>query len=428
MTRQPGDLSAGRVLPPVLAVQFIGALGISLVLPFLVFLVERFGGNALIYGLLGATYPAWQMMGAPWLGSLSDRVGRRPVLMLSQAGTLLSWILFLAALQLPARSLAEIDKHLVGGFAITLPLLGLFVARALDGLTGGNISVAQAVVADISGKGNRSKNFGRLGMAANLGFIIGPALAGLLGGTRFRESVPVAMSILVSAFALLLLTRLPETHPQRRTGGGTLASNGVERAPGWRDVLDLPGVPLLLVLYFIIFLGFNVFYTAFPVHAATELAWSPARLGLFFAVLSGLMILVQGPVLSWLAPRMSPALLVAGGNVILALSFAVLTVGGEAGTWVAAPLFALGNGVMWPSYLTVLSTAGGRQMQGAVQGRAASMGSAASIVGLILGGLLHDALGAHAFWVSSITIAVAGLLSGKICARSLERAESDPES
>lgn len=408
-------------LTPVLLVQFIGALGLSLVLPFLVFLVERFGGNGLIYGLLGATYPACQMVGAPWLGALSDRRGRRPVLLVSQAGTLLSWILFLVALHLP--ELPRLALTLPGGegLLLTLPLVGLFVARALDGFTGGNISVAQAIVADVSSPADRSRNFGRLAAASSLGFIVGPALAGLLGGTRLGASLPVAASILVSTVALVALgLRLPETHrPQPASTG---AAESMPRRTGLREVLRLPAAPLLLALYFVIFLAFNVFYTAFPVHAATALSWSPARLGVFFAVLSGLMVLVQGPVLARVAPRVPAPWLVAGGNLLLAGAFACLTLADVRFTWVCAILFALGNGLMWPTYLSVLAAVGGAEMQGAVQGHAASMGGAAAIVGLVVGGVLYDGLGASAFWLSSGVIAAAGLLSGRICSRAIAAA------
>jgi MFS family permease len=421
------SVSRSVALPPVLLVQFIGALGLSLVLPFLVFLVLRFGGNGLIYGLLGATYPACQMIGAPWLGTWSDRRGRRPVLLLSQAGTLLSWILFLVALHLPEQPRLVLTPPGTESFLLTLPLVGLFIARALDGLTGGNISVAQAVVADVSKPAERSRNFGRLAAASSLGFIVGPALAGLLGGTRFGASVPVAVAILVSLVALSALSlRLPETHRPAQETSRTAESH--PRRHGLKDVLQLPGARLLLILYFVIFLAFNVFYTAFPVHAATALGWSPARLGVFFAVLSGLMVLVQGPVLARVAPRVSAPLLVAGGNLLLAGAFACLTLPGVQFTWICAILFALGNGLMWPTYLSVLAAVGGSEMQGAVQGHAASMGSAAAIVGLVVGGVLYDGLGAGAFWISSAVIATAGLLSGRICSQAVSavRSESAP--
>lgn len=397
MTARPAALL------PVLMVQFIGAFGVSLVLPFLVFVVRDLGGNGLAYGILGAVYPATQMIGAPLLGRWSDRVGRRRVLAVTQTGTMLSWALFLAAMLAPRVELGATPLGL-----LTLPLVGLFVARAVDGLTGGNIAVANAVVADISDASNRSTHFGRMGVASNLGFIVGPMLAGLLGGTALGAKLPVACAVGVAAVGLaLILFRLPET--RRRT------SFDDEPALGLVAALRLPGAAFLLPLVFVIFLAFNVFYTAFPVHAAESLGWSPARMGLFFAVLSGFMVLVQGPLLSRIAPRVPAAHLVAGGNVLLAGAFLCLTAGRSELTWLCAVLFALGNGLMWPSYLSVLSTIGGARFQGAIQGHAASMGSAASVAGLLLGGWLYDAAGPATFFVPFAVILFAGLVSGRVC-------------
>lgn len=402
--------STQRALLPVLGVQFIGALGLSLVLPFLIFVVRDLGGNALAYGVLSAMYPAAQMIGAPWLGRWSDRIGRRPVLAITQAGTMLSWLLFLGAMMMPRVELLASPLGL-----LTLPLVGLFLARIADGLTGGNVAVANAVVADISSAAVRSRNFGRMGAAGNLGFIAGPMLAGLLGATAWGARLPVMAAATVALIGLVVvLTRLPETKPIRADddpGGPSL---------GLFEALELPGAALLLPLYFVIFLGFNVFYSAFPAHAAGLLEWTPQRMGIFFAVLSGLMVLVQGPLLSRIAPHVPPSVLISGGNVLLAGAFACITTGEELLTWVCAVLFALGNGLMWPSYLTVLSSVGGPEHRGAIQGHAASMGSAASIAGLVFGGALYEWLGAATFFVPSVVLVVAGLLSGRICRTQVE--------
>ena len=161
---------------------FVGTLGFSIVIPFLVFLVTKWGGNALVYGLLGATYSAFQLLGAPILGRWSDRFGRRKILLLSQLGTLVSWLVFLIAFFVPVRTIADIDSTMLGQFALTLPLVLLF-------------SVANAYLADITDEQDRSKNFGRMALSGNLGFVLGPALAGLLGATIYGEILPVVPRI-----------------------------------------------------------------------------------------------------------------------------------------------------------------------------------------------------------------------------------------
>ena len=119
---------------PILLINFIGTLGFSIVLPFLVFLVKDFGGNAIVFGILSATYPAFQLIGAPILGRWSDTYGRKKILLLSNAGTLVGWIFFLVALFLPKENILSVNSALHGSFVITLPLLVLFLARFIDGL------------------------------------------------------------------------------------------------------------------------------------------------------------------------------------------------------------------------------------------------------------------------------------------------------
>ena len=408
---------------PVLLVNFTGALGYSIVLPFLVFLVARFGGDAVVYGLLAATYPAFQLLGAPVLGRWSDRWGRRRVLLLSQAGSLAGWAVFLVALFLPAAAVLR-----VGATKLTLPLAALFLARAIDGLTGGNVSVAQAYMADVSSEEDRATNFGRLAISSNLGFIVGPALAGTLGTTRWGELPPVLAALLVSgAGAALVAFYLPESRPCPPPPD--LAVTGIHKvlgqeprncfepageALGARAVLRLPGVAWLLALYFVLFLGFNVFYTAFPLHALRGLRWTLPQTGLFFSTLSLMMVLVQGPVLSRLSRRFSAVSLVLVGNLVLGASFALLSVAEAALAYAAAALFALGNGLMWPSFLSALSRAAGPRHQGAVQGLGSAFGAAASIVGLVGGGLLYARLGGAAFLVAAGLIELAFLMSFRL--------------
>src|SRR5678809_455478 len=136
--------------------------------------------------ILSAMYPLFQLIGAPALGRWSDVYGRKRILLLSNGGTLVGWMIFLIALFLPGTHIVSIDSPTFGAFVVTLPLIVLFVARALDGITGGNISVANAYLSDVSADKDRSKNFGKLSISANLGFIIGPALAGILGGTVYK--------------------------------------------------------------------------------------------------------------------------------------------------------------------------------------------------------------------------------------------------
>ena len=189
-------LSPGS-LPTLLAIVFVDMLGFAMIIPLIPFYAERFGASASVVGLLVASYAMAQLVGAPVLGGLSDRIGRKPVLMASLVGTSLGFLLF--------------------GLAGSLWLL--FVARSLDGLTGGNVSVAQAYIADVSAPEKRARNFGFIGAAFGIGFIVGPALGGFL--SRWGLSTPAFFAAALAAVnAAAVLLFLPESLPDRDGSGG----------------------------------------------------------------------------------------------------------------------------------------------------------------------------------------------------------------
>lgn len=418
------------LLFPILLVNFTGTLGFSIVLPFLVFLVLDFGGNAIVYGILSAMYPTFQLIGAPMLGRWSDIYGRKKILLISNVGTFFGWLLFLFALLLPISALFDVNFSLIGTFVITLPLLMLFVARAIDGITGGNVSVANAYLADISSNEDRSKNFGKMAISSNLGFIIGPALAGVLGGTIYGEILPVLAAILISLVTLIVIP-LTLKESKRLSSQMQIFERGTVRKVfaheckdcfdsrennklTFKEVLKLERIPFLLVVYFLIFLGFNIFYTSFPIHAVSGLNWSVTQIGIFFVVLSGIMVAVQGPVLRKALTRFSEEKLVILGNMILGINFLLFISNNIILLYVAAGLFAIGNGLMWPSFMSILSYRAGTTHQGAVQGLAGSFGSLASIIGLTIGGILYSLFGSTTFLVSAIVIFAVSILSFRL--------------
>ncbi|MCG6986797.1 MAG: MFS transporter [Gemmatimonadetes bacterium] len=399
-------------IAPILAVNFVGTLGFSIVLPFLVYLVTRLGGNALVYGVMGATYSFFQLVGASILGRWSDRYGRRRILLLSQLGTALSWGLFLVALMLPVTSLVRVESHALGAFTLTVPLIVLFAARALDGITGGNASVANAYLADVTTEEDRAANFGRLAISGNLGFVVGPALAGLLGATAWAEMAPATAAFLISVVGcVMILVGVPESHPCAReripARSGTQRVLGQEpkdcfrgtegRKTSLAEIARMPVVPRLLVLNLLVFLAFNVFYVVFPMYVVRAMHWTLAQTGTFFAVLSLLMVVAQGPILKRAAMRWSERVLVIGGSVLLAVSFLFFRASRWEWLYVGAVLLALGNGLMWPSFQSLLSRAAGPRLQGTVQGLAGSGAAIASIAGLLIGGVLFGSLGADVF-------------------------------
>jgi len=403
---------------PVLLVNFIGILGYSIVVPILIFIVTDFGGNGFIYGILGAMYPLFQFLGAPVLGRFSDRIGRKKVLIISQAGTFLAWTLFLLAFALPEFEIWSQDSSIAGQYTMTLPLLIIFLARILDGFTGGNISVANAYLSDISTEQNRKANFGKMAASTNLGFVLGPAFAGLLASTYFEEVLPLLIAALISLIAIFVIkVKLKESVPGivdsvdislkgiRRFFQvehkdcyieGTPESNPKNLA-SWKFVAGISGIPLLFSIYFITFFSFSLFYAGLPIYANTILEWSAIDLGIFFAYFSLIMVIVEGPVLSSLSKKVTDSVLVLFGSLLLGISFVGLSFNHTALLYIAITILSIGNGLMWPSFLSMLSGTGPKSLQGAIQGYGASMGSAASMLGLITGGILFEIIGTYVF-------------------------------
>jgi DHA1 family tetracycline resistance protein-like MFS transporter len=413
-------------IAPLLAVNFVGTLGFSIVTPFLVVLIIQWGGNSLVYGLVAATYSVFQFFGAPILGRMSDRVGRMRVLQLSQLGTLLSWGVFLTAFAMPDTVLLDVNSRYVGEFALTLPLIVVFFARAADGLTGGNVSVSNAYLSDISSEDDRAKNFGKLAVSGNVGYVVGPALGGILGATMLGSLLPVLAAFAISAVALVLVRYglvdvKPASITEKLHEPNACEVFGHEHKPayeiecekpdGFRAILALPNMRTLMAVNFLVMLGFNVFYVVFPVHAIKGLAWNAAQIGIYFAVVSLIMIIVQGPVLSYLSKRWGDRYLMSIGGVFLALGFAVLYSPATAFIYAAGVIIAFGNGLMWPTFMSVLSKTTDSRLQGAVQGYSQSISAIASILGLVVGGLAYSSLGATLFQMAAFIIAFSAVLA-----------------
>lgn len=402
------QVSKKLALWALLAVNFSGSVGFSLVIPFLAILVTRFGGNAIMYGVVGALYSLFQFISAPILGKLSDTYGRKPLLFISQLGTLIGWIVFSIGLFLPIQPLVHI-----GLITLTIPLVVIILGRVIDGSTGGNIAIAQAYLADITSDNERSKSYGLLSLSQNIGFVIGPALAGILASTFLQEKLPVFFAILVSLVALLLIQYfLPESHKK--------STSPTAKISFWK-VLQNKEIVYILAMYFFIYLGFSFFYTSFPIYAVTNLLWTVGRMGIFFSFLSLSMAIVQGPVLSFATKHTRDTWLISIGLLLLVGNFVLLTFHSDWILYTAAILFALGNGIMWPSLLSLLSKVAGSNMQGTVQGMSGSLGSLASVAGLLLGGVLFQIIGKGTFFVSGATMLIIFLLSLRLFALDKKR-------
>jgi DHA1 family tetracycline resistance protein-like MFS transporter len=241
---------------------FVDMLGFSLILPLLPYYAESFGASAAVVGFLVASYAAAQLIGSPILGRLSDRYGRRPVLLFSVAGTFTGFLL-LAFAEPVGQGIANIFAPAAANVFI---LAVLFISRILDGLTGGNITVAQAYIADITDESNRAKSLGMIGTAFGLGFIIGPATGGLL--SQWGYNLPALAAAGVAFMNLLLIYfLLPESLTDELRATSALRKKPPFTVNALFEALQRPGVGPLLHIRFFYGLAFVMFQNIFSLFA-----------------------------------------------------------------------------------------------------------------------------------------------------------------
>ncbi len=340
---------------------FIDLVGFGIVIPILPLYAERFGASPLTIGLLLASYSAMQCVCAPLLGKLSDRVGRRPVLLVSIIGTAAGFFLM--------------------GWAKTLWLL--FVARLLDGMTGGNISTAQAYIADVTPPERRSQGMGLIGAAFGLGFIFGPAIGGILSRVSLAAPFYAAAGLAV-ANAVAVYCWLPESLPVARRGQARADTSlwHVLRDAGW-------SLQLVMVTYFFGTVAFSLVTATYPLFTERQFGYTAAQNGYIFAGQGVLGAVIQGGLLGWLLRRSGDKPLAVAGTAALAVSlFALPLSPTHVALFLATAGLAVGHSLMAAPLNGLASKAVDDAAQGRVLGLMQSAASAARIVGPVLGGWL----------------------------------------
>lgn len=341
---------------------FIDLVGFGIVIPVLPFYAEgtRFGATPREVGFLFASYSVMQLIFAPVLGRLSDKFGRRPVLLISLLGTGLGFLIL--------------------GFATTLWML--FLGRIIDGISGGNISTAQAYIADITTKENRAKGMGLIGAAFGLGFVFGPAIGGIL--SRWGINVPFLFAGgLAFANAILLYFTLPETvtadHPAR---------NSAATGRGWKNLFEALGKPQLafvLTIYFLSIVAFSIMTTTFSLFLMFRLGFDAWHNGWMFAFVGIVSAIIQGGLIGRLVKRFGePLLVIVGAFLFSASLFATPFVGpavGLLGILLIASVSSVGNALMAPSLNSLASKSASAKEQGTVLGVTQSVASLARAVG-----------------------------------------------
>ena len=351
---------------------FIDLIGFGIVIPVLPFYVEgtKFNASPRTVGLLFASYSIMQLIFSPILGRLSDRYGRRPILLISLIGTGIGFLIL--------------------GFATTLWML--FAGRIIDGISGGNISTAQAYIADITTPENRAKGMGLIGAAFGLGFVFGPAIGGVL--SRWGIHVPFLFAAgLAFTNAVLLYFLLPETvtpdHPAR-------ASSAVGRWTQLANALRQSRLAFILLIYFLFVVAFSIMTTIFGLFTMYRFGYDAHDTGWLFVFVGMIGAIIQGGLIGRLVKRFGELPLVVTGALLFSASlFAIPFTGPQTGLLtllLVGGTFSIGNSLSMPALTGLASKSVGRGEQGGVLGVTQSVASLSRTVGpLIAAGLILSA-------------------------------------
>jgi len=395
------------VLPILFVTVFIDLVGFGIIIPFLAYYVESFGARAAVVGLLMSSYSLAQFVFAPIWGRVSDRVGRRPILLLGLLGSVAGYTLF--------------------ALAGTLSLL--FVGRILMGIFGATIPTAQAAVADVTAPEDRARGMGLIGAAIGLGFILGPALGGVLSNLshvidlplfqRNPYSLPCLASAALAALNLIAAAFvLPESLPHERRGTGT--GERLSRIDLLTRGLTDPRLRLLVLVYFLFMLGFTMMEATLTLFIERRIGGGDHRLlvrrvGYLFGFIGLIQVALQGGLVGRLARAFGERKLLVAGCLVTAISLAALpAVASWTGIYGCSFGLACGLGLSQPAVVSLISRASPPDSQGGALGISQAAASLARVVGPAVGGLLFEQIAPGAPYLVAAGLSLAAVLCTRL--------------
>jgi len=382
-----------KAISLVFFILFLDILGSTILLPVQAYIMRAYDTSALSVGLLMVTYSGAQFLAAPVLGRLSDRYGRRPVLLTCLAGSAAGYFMFG-----------------IGG-----ALWILYLSRLLDGSTGGNISTAQAYIADITQPKERARNFALVGIAFGLGFILGPVLAGLL--SPFGLAVPAfAAGFLSMAAAVFGYFFLPESLPEERRDGSPISWEDANPFSTIAQILKLPGLAGLMAAFFLFNLAFSGMVNNSPVYLIEKFNIQPSQIAILLTSLGVVNVVTQGFIVRKFSPRWGEHKLALSGLALSALAYLGFILAPT--VWlVLLPilLMGVGNAFSVPAFSALAANQVSDLEQGKIAGVSASITTLASTFGPLWAGLAYDSLApGMPYWSGAAFLLAAFLLIFKM--------------
>jgi MFS family permease len=383
-------------MPILFLIVFIDLVGFGLVIPLLPFYAERFAASPLQMTMLFATYSLMSLLSAPLWGRLSDRVGRRPVLMASMAAAALAYV----------------------GLAFATALWMLFLARAFAGVCAGNIAAAQAYIADVTPPERRAKGMGMIGAAFGLGFIIGPVLGGVLAGSDIATADLETPCLLAAAFSFIAFLGVLLVLPESLARTATSPAHG--RIAALRAALLKPALARLLTMFFLVILAFSGMETTFAWWAIAQFGWGPRPTGFVFFYVGLLSALMQGGLIGPLTRRFGEERLTLAGLAAIGVGLLLMPFARDLSVLIVAmTALALGMGAMQPSLNSMISRRAPPEQQGEVLGVAQSVGSLSRVLGPLAAGALFAEFGRNSPFFWGAALVCCALLVGRSLPRQI---------
>jgi MFS transporter, DHA1 family, tetracycline resistance protein len=369
-----------KQLLTIFLIIFIDLLGFGIILPLLPFIGEKYGANPFIIGLITATYSFFQLISAPILGRLSDRFGRKRLLLISQIGSLIGYLIL----------------------GLSHSLFFIFVSRMIDGATGGNISIAQAYISDITSKENRARAMGLIGAAFGLGFIFGPALGGL--SSHWGYGVPAYI-----AAAISLITVISTAIFLKETVNINHAQKSPKTKFSWsefKNVLCCSPIRLFLTVFFILNFAFSIMQGNFALWTEHTFGFGPTQTGLIFTYIGIMAVIIQLKLLPIVLKKYGEKNIFIYANLILGIGLFTIIISIHPYLLVISQtLIPIGNGLLNPVISSLASKNVPKEEYGETLGILSSAGSLGRILGPIAGGFMFNTFNKDLpFFVSAILV------------------------